>query len=436
MSDAADSLFELAADSSEPTASPLPSVRKRRARKTRPVREKAAPPGPIYKRKFPDDGFETERDVLNALRPGAYHLHELYQHAIEAGVATRDNGFERRKSGHVIHEHRLRSTLWNLSKQGKAESLAAHYNNEPVWAIEGTVEMPTRACIIVMGEPRDIELALGTASEIARDLNEPVDLIFCDPPYGLDIGRGVDGLDDFDKWGRDRELLVKGYTEVPVGQEYLEFSREWIGPAAKLLRTGGYLITVTFPQQAADIHFAAREAGLRMQNTLVVPKVVGVQPTSRLAASRHWSVTVMTNGPERLKERTYNILPETPRSASGAPFPTDILPAFYPSFRPKRIRYPNQLPVDLVDYLVRTYSNPGDMVVDFFNGSGTTGLVCLMRNRRYRGIDVNPDALRFTMARSLDIVRREQSMMDFGKGIIDLSHFREPAGRTSTQLML
>jgi site-specific DNA-methyltransferase (adenine-specific) len=49
--------------------------------------------------------------------------------------------------------------------------------------------------------------------------------------------------------------------------------------------------------------------------------------------------------------------------------------------------HPTQKPVDLIAYLVRTYTNPGDTVLDFCMGSGTTGVACLQEGRDFIGIE-------------------------------------------------
>jgi DNA modification methylase len=53
----------------------------------------------------------------------------------------------------------------------------------------------------------------------------------------------------------------------------------------------------------------------------------------------------------------------------------------------------NQLPLALVERVVLGHSDPGDAVVDFCNGGGTTGLASLLHGRRYVGIDRNPKAI-------------------------------------------
>ena len=52
-------------------------------------------------------------------------------------------------------------------------------------------------------------------------------------------------------------------------------------------------------------------------------------------------------------------------------------------------RHPTQKPLALMQYMVRTYSNPGGVVLDFCAGSGTTGRACNAEGRTFIGIDLN-----------------------------------------------
>lgn len=51
--------------------------------------------------------------------------------------------------------------------------------------------------------------------------------------------------------------------------------------------------------------------------------------------------------------------------------------------------HPTQKPVDLLEYLIRTYSNEGDIVLDFTMGSGSTGVACMNTNRKFIGIELD-----------------------------------------------
>lgn len=57
---------------------------------------------------------------------------------------------------------------------------------------------------------------------------------------------------------------------------------------------------------------------------------------------------------------------------------------------PRDKRHPTQKPVTLYAYLVRTYTNEGDTVLDFCMGSGTTGVACVRTGRRFLGIEIEP----------------------------------------------
>lgn len=49
--------------------------------------------------------------------------------------------------------------------------------------------------------------------------------------------------------------------------------------------------------------------------------------------------------------------------------------------------HPTQKPIDLLAYLVRTYTNEGDLVLDNCMGSGSTGVACKQEHRRFIGIE-------------------------------------------------
>jgi DNA modification methylase len=65
----------------------------------------------------------------------------------------------------------------------------------------------------------------------------------------------------------------------------------------------------------------------------------------------------------------------------------------------ERTDYPSQKPEALLERVVKASSNEGDLVADFFCGSGTTLAVAKRLNRRYLGCDINPDAVEITKRR-------------------------------------
>lgn len=71
----------------------------------------------------------------------------------------------------------------------------------------------------------------------------------------------------------------------------------------------------------------------------------------------------------------------------------------------KRV-HPTQKPVDLLEYLIKTYTNENELVLDFTMGSGSTGVACMNTNRRFIGIELDENY--FNIAKN----RIEESIQD------------------------
>ena len=57
----------------------------------------------------------------------------------------------------------------------------------------------------------------------------------------------------------------------------------------------------------------------------------------------------------------------------------------------KKVKHPTQKPLELLEYLIRTYTNEGDTVLDYTMGSGSTGIACVNTGRNFIGIELNSD---------------------------------------------
>lgn len=66
----------------------------------------------------------------------------------------------------------------------------------------------------------------------------------------------------------------------------------------------------------------------------------------------------------------------------GSRYPKTIL-----KFKQEKGLHPTQKPVELMRYLIRTYSNKNDTILDNTMGSGTTGVACVLENRKFIGIE-------------------------------------------------
>lgn len=82
----------------------------------------------------------------------------------------------------------------------------------------------------------------------------------------------------------------------------------------------------------------------------------------------------------------------TPRTCTnnqtGKRYPRDIL-QFKNINKPRENAHPTQKPVDLIEYLIRTYSVKGDCILDPFAGSGTTAVACVNSDRDFLGWELD-----------------------------------------------
>ena len=77
------------------------------------------------------------------------------------------------------------------------------------------------------------------------------------------------------------------------------------------------------------------------------------------------------------------------RVGSTEKYPTSIVRFQKP--HPSKALHQTERPVDLLEYLIRTYSNKGDVVLDNCMGSGSTGVACVNTDRRFIGIELNDE---------------------------------------------
>ncbi len=95
--------------------------------------------------------------------------------------------------------------------------------------------------------------------------------------------------------------------------------------------------------------------------------------------------------------------------------------------------HPTQKPVALMEYLIRTYTNPGDTVLDNCMGSGTTGVACVNTGRSFIGIEKDPAYFGIAKAR-IEAAQKEAAIS--GTLSPDLLNVEEPASSSDSQPVL
>ena len=94
----------------------------------------------------------------------------------------------------------------------------------------------------------------------------------------------------------------------------------------------------------------------------------------------------------RMRPSSGRMKESKPYNMSKGALPRDVIecPALLGHLAKERVGHRDQKPFSLIEKLVRTSSNPGDMIFDPFSGSGTTAEVCFKNKRNYITFEINP----------------------------------------------
>jgi DNA modification methylase len=256
-------------------------------------------------------------------------------------------------------------------------------------------------------------LWLGDCRRVAEEMPESsVDLLFADPPFN--IGYEYDGYDD-----------------NKTDEEYLDFTREWLSACMPLLKpTASVFVAIGIKYQAEMKKLLDGYMGW-WRDTICWHYTFGPRQESRFTPS--WvAIHYYTKDPKKFtwnadavrvpsaRQLKYN----DRRAVSAGKLPDNcwvLLPAesqgcfqdgdnailesrVCGTFK-ERTGHPCQMPTKVLERIIKVASKPGDVVLDPFIGSGTTGDVALSLGRKIIGIDTSENYLRDICIPRLEKVR-------------------------------
>ena len=201
-----------------------------------------------------------------------------------------------------------------------------------------------------------------------------VDLIVTDPPFAIDFK--AQRLN----YNRKGANVLEGYREVPE-EEYGEFTRQWIAEAARVLSPAGSMYIFSGWNRLRDILEGIDDAGLTTINHLIWKYQFGVFTKKKYVTS-HYHILFVAKDPEQY---TFNKIDH---------YPEDVWVINREYWKGKK-KTPTKLPRELVRKILLYSSNPGDLVLDPFLGSGTVALVAKQEGRHFLGFEVVPEYLAF-----------------------------------------
>ena len=215
--------------------------------------------------------------------------------------------------------------------------------------------------------------------ESVRDEHGPARLIFTDPPYniGIDYGDGeqADRLSD---------------------AAYMKWVRQWFALCWDCLTDDGSLWVMIGDEYAAEYAVELKATGYTVRSWIKWYETFGVNCSNKFnRTSRHIFYAVkdpaaFVFNPEAVtrpsdRQTKYG----DSRASAGGKIWDDVwqIPRLTGTCSERIPDFPTQLPLALVEPIVLCASMPGDLVVDPFNGSGTTGVAAVRNGRKYLGVE-------------------------------------------------
>ena len=226
-----------------------------------------------------------------------------------------------------------------------------------------------------------MKLMRGDCLELMKDIPAgSVDMILTDPPYGTTACKWDSIIPLEPMWEQLKRIIKPNgaivlfasqpFTSLLVASNIKDFKYDWVWRKPK--GTG---------------HLNAKKMPMRDKEDIVVfyskqctynPQFTKGTPYKNKAGKDHSSKSSMTD--------SYGEYRNFRNDNEGKRYPKQVLDF---GVVERGTVHPTQKPVALMEYLIKTYTNEGDTVLDFTMGSGTTGVACVDLNRDFIGIELN-----------------------------------------------
>lgn len=232
-----------------------------------------------------------------------------------------------------------------------------------------------------------------------------VDLIFCDPPYFLSNGgitcqSGKMTKVDKGVWDKSRGI-----------EENHKFNFEWLSLCQKILEKNGTIMVSGTSHVIYSVGFAMQQLGMKILNNITWQKP-NPPPNLSCRYFTHSAETIIWAAKNLKAKHTFNY--QDMKQLNGGKQMKDVWTMTAPSKKEKELgKHPTQKPVELLKRLICAASNEGALVLDPFNGSGTTGVACLETKRSYIGIEIEKEYFQLSnkrfRAKRQEIGQKQQS---------------------------
>ncbi len=216
--------------------------------------------------------------------------------------------------------------------------------------------------------------------------SKSVNMIFADPPYFLS-GDGITCQN-----GRVASVK-KADWDIPKNiAEKHEFNKTWIRKCKNILADNGTIWISGTLHNIYSVGMALEEEGFKIMNNITWQKT-NPPPNMSCRTFTHSTETVLW-AKKDIKSVKYTFNYDVMKALNNDKQMKDVWSLSFAKPSEKTFgKHPTQKPLELLELIVKASTNEGDIVLDPFNGSGTTGVACKKLNRKYIGIDNNVEYL-------------------------------------------
>jgi len=217
---------------------------------------------------------------------------------------------------------------------------------------------------------------------MSRIPDKSVDMILCDLPYGVlnknNPSAKWDSVIPFDLLWKQYERVIKDNGAIVLTAQGM-FSANLMKSNEKLWR---YNLVWKKGNRVSGFLNSKRQPMRNHEDILVFSKgQTKYNPQMTIGEKNHKK----GGGNHKNTQRCYGNLIDTPTILTNKKYPLSIID-FTREHPPI---HPTQKPVPLFEYLIKTYTNEGETILDNCMGSGTTAIACINTNRNYIGFEMD-----------------------------------------------
>lgn len=242
----------------------------------------------------------------------------------------------------------------------------------------------------------DVSLYHGDCLEVLPQLQpSSVDVIFADPPYFLSNG-GISC-----KAGKVVSVNKADWDKSKGFEEDFLFTYKWLSACKDVLKDNGTIWISGTMHNIYQVGFALQKLGFRILNEIswFKPNAPPNLSCRYFAHSHETLLWARKNGRHEFNYKDMVNWNSDGMHTRGRQMRSVWSIPLTPQSEKIHGKHPTQKPVELLKRIIRSSSNVGDLVLDPFNGSGTTGVVAKQAGRRYIGIDLEDKYLELALKR-------------------------------------